>query len=239
MAKTKRTSRSYDFFKSNNFELKEIKPLTANQTVLFNAFDNNDHLFVSGCPGTGKSFLSIYKSIVAMHDPKSSYKKLIILRSIVASRDAGFLPGTIEEKASVFEAPYESIVNELFGRDDAYKIMKERKVIEFATTSHLRGITFKDCIVIVDELQNMSFQELNTVISRVGRRCRIIFSGDFWQTDLTKKGDASGFLKFMNILKLIPDFAFVEMGIEDIVRSELVKKYIIARIAYEDGLEKR
>jgi phosphate starvation-inducible protein PhoH len=158
---------------------------------------------------------------------------MVIMRSMVPSRDIGFLPGTAEEKAAIYEQPYIAIFAELFSRADAYDILKKEGVIEFSTTSFLRGTTFKDSVIVVDEIQNLNFQELNTVISRVGVNTKTLFCGDFYQTDLNKKGDASGFHKFKAILQMIPDFAFLEMGVDDIVRSLLVKKYIMARIEWE------
>jgi len=234
----KRKTAEQTVFTKNGLKLKDITPLTTNQSLLFQLYDAFGHLFISGCPGTGKSFLSIYLALREMATGKSPYRRLIIMRSVVPSREMGFLPGTAEEKAAIYEAPYISIFADLFGRADAYDVVKESKGVEFMTTSFLRGVTFKDCIVIVDELQNMQFEELNTVISRVGENCKIIFSGDLYQSDLNKKrSDQSGFNKFKAILGRIPSFGFVTMEIEDIVRSQLAKQYIIARIQYEEECE--
>lgn len=218
--------------------LKEIEPLTRNQTKLFETYKSGLNLFVHGCPGTGKSFLNIYLALQELMRDDTKFKRILILRSTVPARDVGFLPGSAEEKAAIYEIPYQGIFTELFGRPDAYDILKEEGTVEFVTTSFLRGMSFKDSIIIVDELQNMAFEELNTVISRVGDNSKVIFLGDYYQTDLNKKkNDTSGYIKFKSILEQIDVFAFVQMDIEDIVRSELVKKYIIARINWEDRHE--
>jgi phosphate starvation-inducible protein PhoH len=230
MAK-KKTGQS--FFTLNNLRLKEILPKTFNQHQFFDHYAAGKHILMTGCPGTGKSFLSIYKALVDVMSAKSSYKGLTILRSVVPSREMGYLPGTIEEKIKVYEEPYEAIFAELFERPDAYRLLTEAGIVEFTSTSFLRGTTFKNRVVIVDELQNMKFEELNTIITRSGDNCKMVFCGDFYQTDLCKKDDQSGFHKFKDILGAIQEFAFVTMGVEDIVRSLLVKKYIIARIEYE------
>ena len=155
--------------------------------------------------------------------------KVIILRSVVPTRDMGFLPGSAKEKAKVYEAPYYSICNELFGRGDAYDILKTKNIVEFQTTSFVRGITFNDCIVVVDECQNMTYQELDSIITRVGENCRVIFSGDFKQSDLLRNNERTGLLTFMNVLKHMNMFDCIEFTKEDIVRSQLVKSYIIAK----------
>ncbi len=225
-------------FARNSLRLKEIEPLTGNQAKLFLHYEKDRHLFVHGCPGTGKSFLNIYLAMKELMKEDCLYKRLIIVRSTVPARDIGFLPGSAEEKAAIYEVPYAAIFTELFGRPDAYDILKEEGTVEFVTTSFLRGMSFKDSIIMVDELQNMSFEELNTVISRVGDNSKVLFLGDYYQTDLNKKrNDKSGYIKFKSILETIDSFGFVQMGIEDIVRSALVKKYIIARINWEERHE--
>jgi len=222
-------------FVRNALKLREIVPLTANQNKLFLSYETGKCLFVHGCPGTGKSFLNIYLACKEMMHEDNQYRRIIILRSTVPSRDQGFLPGTAEEKSAIYETPYQAIFTELFNRPDAYDLLKDEGTVEFVTTSFLRGMSFKDSIIIVDEIQNLTFEELNTVISRVGDNSKVIFLGDYYQTDLNKKrNDVSGYVKFKAILETIDEFSFVQMDIEDIVRSLLVKKYIIARIKYEE-----
>ena len=203
-----------------NFELREIEPLTRNQLI---AFETNEHLVLHGLAGTGKTFISSYLAFDDM--AKGDFQKLVIIRSAVPTRDIGFLPGTEKEKSSVYEEPYKDISNDLFSRGDAYEILKQKNMIEFMTTSFIRGITLRDAIILVDECQNMSFHELDSIITRIGENCRVIFCGDFRQADLKM----NGLKDFFSILKSMNTFMFVEFGIEDIVRSDFVKQYIISK----------
>lgn len=206
--------------RSNNLELAEIEPLTKTQLAVF---ESTNHLLLHGCAGTGKTFISLY---LALDDvDKRQYEKIIIIRSAVPTRDVGFLPGTEEEKARAYEQPYIDMCSELFYRGDAYSLLKEKQVIQFRTTSHIRGTTWNDAVVIVDECQNMSFHELDSVITRIGANCRVIFCGDFFQSDLKD----TGIKKFMPILIEMQEFDFIEFKPEDIVRSDLVKNYLITK----------
>lgn len=200
--------------------LTEVEPLTRNQVK---AFDSTKHLILHGLAGTGKTFISSYLAFDDM--AKGSFEKLVIIRSAVPTRDIGFLPGTEKEKSSVYEEPYKDIANEIFGRGDAYGILKQKSLVEFMTTSFIRGITLKHAVILIDECQNMSFHELDSIITRMGQGCRVIFCGDFRQADLKQ----NGMQDFMQILKRMGEFDFIEFEIEDIVRSEFVKNYIIAK----------
>lgn len=210
-------------------QLKHIKPLTNNQVKTFDSYAKDKNLMLHGTAGTGKTFILLYLALNEILSEYSTFNKVIIIRSVVPSRDMGFLPGSAATKAAVYEAPYYGICSELFGRGDAYDILKNKGLIEFQTTSFVRGITFNNAIVIVDELQNLSFHENDSIITRVGENCKILFCGDFRQTDLDKDSEKSGILKFMRILKQIKSFDSVEFNKHDIVRSELVKQYIIAK----------
>ena len=218
-----------DAIAKNRFELKKISPLTPNQQKTFNAYDNSQNLILHGYAGTGKSFISLYLALEEILNGSTLYDKVIIVRSVVPSRDVGFLPGSIKEKTKVYEEPYKEICNELFGRGDAYDILKLRGVIHFTTTSFLRGLTFNNAIVIVDELQNMTFGELDTVMTRLGDCSRVLFCGDFRQTDLVKDNDKTGLHHFINITKKMNRFDYIEFEKNDIVRSGLVRDYIIKR----------
>lgn len=200
--------------------LHEIEPLTRNQVK---AFESKKNLILHGLAGTGKTFISSYLAYDDMS--KGVYDKLVIIRSAVPTRDMGFLPGTEKEKASVYEEPYKDIANELFQRGDAYGIMKQKNLVEFMTTSFIRGITLRDAVIIIDECQNMSFHELDSIITRMGENCRVIFCGDFRQADLKQ----NGMKDFMKILKRMDLFDFIDFQVEDIVRSDFVKSYIIAK----------
>src|SRR5690606_194010 len=144
-----------------------------------------------------------------------------------------------KEKTKIYEEPYKQICDELFGRGDGYEILKLKHIIDFTTTSYLRGLTFNNTIVIVDECQNMAWSELHTVMTRVGENSKIIFSGDFRQTDLQKEADKKGLFNFMNILKMDENFSFIEFKEDDIVRSGIVKSFIINEVKYKDKLNEK
>lgn len=203
-------------------DLREIEPLTRNQLKVF---ESNKNLVLHGLAGTGKTFISCYLAFDDM--AKNCYERLVIIRSAVPTRDIGFLPGNMSEKSSVYEEPYRDICNDLFGRGDAYQILKTKNIVDFMTTSFIRGITLRNAVIVIDECQNMSFHELDSVITRMGEHCRVIFCGDFRQADL--KNGQSGMLDFLQILKRMEEFDFIEFEVEDIVRSSFVKNYIISK----------
>jgi phosphate starvation-inducible protein PhoH len=203
-----------------SLELREIDPLTRNQLT---AFESTKNLVLHGLAGTGKTFISSYLAYDDM--AKGVYQSLVIIRSAVPTRDIGFLPGTEKEKASVYEEPYKDIANDLFSRGDAYEILKNKGLVHFMTTSFIRGITLRDAVIMIDECQNMSFHELDSIITRIGENCRVMFCGDFRQADLK----ANGLQDFIRVLKRMERFTFIEFEVEDIVRSDFVKQYIIAK----------
>jgi phosphate starvation-inducible PhoH-like protein len=217
--------------KTGGVGLLKITPLTATQADVFDAFDEDMNLMLHGVAGTGKTFVAMYLALRDVLSGVEQRKKIFIVRSVVPTRDMGFLPGNQKEKARVYEAPYYTICNELFGRGDAYETLKSKNVIEFITSSFIRGITLDNSIVIVDEAQNMSAMELHSIMTRVGQNTKIIFCGDTRQDDLTseRKKEESGLTQFMRILQRMDAFDFVEFNEEDIVRSDLVKEYIITR----------
>jgi phosphate starvation-inducible protein PhoH len=216
-----------------NFNLKNVDPLTVNQERTFEAWERGGHLLLTGTPGTGKSFLTIYLGMQAIFEDKEQ-SKMIIIRSVVPTRDMGFLPGSNKEKSKVYEAPYCSIFSELFGRGDAYEYLKNKNVVEFMTTSFVRGITINDAIIVVDELQNMTASELHSVFTRIGKNCRVVFAGDIKQNDLNPRKEESGFKDFFKVINKLNSFASIEFNRDDIVRSSIVREYIIAREDLED-----
>jgi len=203
-----------------SLELQEIEPLTRNQ---LKAFESKKNLVLHGLAGTGKTFISSYLAYDDM--TKGKYQNLVIIRSAVPTRDMGFLPGTEKEKSAVYEEPYKDISNDLFGRGDAYEILKKQGLVHFMTTSFIRGITLRDAVILIDECQNMSFHELDSIITRIGENCRVMFCGDFRQADLKQ----NGMQDFIKVLKRMDRFTFIEFEVEDIVRSDFVKQYIIAK----------
>ena len=226
---SKKKKRLQNQQQQNHFSLRTISPLILNQSSTFKAFEQGKHLLLHGVAGTGKTYISLYLALNEVLN-KSRYKQIVIIRSVVPSRDMGFLPGTAKDKARVYEDPYKMICDDLFSRGDGYEILKTKRLVDFNTTSFLRGVTFNDAIIIVDECQNMIGQELDTVMTRVGNNCRIVFCGDFRQTDLAKHEEKRGLLTFMNILDKMSCFEKIEFGKEDIVRSALVKSYIISKL---------
>ena len=215
-------------------ELKQVSPKTTNQESIFREFQSGKNLLIHGLPGTGKTFLSIYLALHEMERHRE-YKKIIVIRSVVPSRDMGFLPGSVKEKSAVYEAPYQGVCNDLFGRGDAYEILKQKGTIEFVTSSFLRGITIDNAIVIVDECQNMNYHELCTIVTRLGKNSRVIFAGDYKQSDFKYEDESMGVVHFMKIISSMRKyFSTIEMEANDIVRSGLVKEFIIRRDAYEN-----
>jgi len=213
-----------------NFVLKKIEPLTQNQKLSFEAYKEGKNLLLHGIAGTGKSFISTYLALDELINKNQSlYEKLVIIRSVVPTRDMGFLPGNAKEKSRVYEGPYYAICSELFGRGDAYDYLKNKNLVEFQTTSFIRGLTFNNCIIIVDEMANCTLHELDSVITRIGKNCKVMFCGDFRQSDLVKRHEKDGLLDFLRIIRKMNSFTFVDFDENDIVRSALVRDYIIQK----------
>ncbi|CAB5221086.1 PhoH Phosphate starvation-inducible protein PhoH, predicted ATPase [uncultured Caudovirales phage] len=218
----------------NNLKLKEIVPKTLNQDKMFKEFFNNKNLLVHGLPGTGKSFLSLYLALNELEQFKE-HRNVTIIRSVVPSRDMGFLPGSIKEKSKAYESPYIGICSELYGRADAYEILKQKGQLNFETSSFLRGMTIDNSIIIVDECQNMTYHELCTIITRMGKNSKVIFCGDYRQSDFKYDDEKVGVFHFMKIISSMKrHFSTIEMEIDDIVRSGLVKEFIIRKQNYEN-----
>jgi phosphate starvation-inducible PhoH-like protein len=214
--------------KKNNFQLKNVTPLTKNQQAFFTIFDDYQAISLSGSAGTGKSYIAIYKALEEM-EIDDTIKQVKIIRSAVTSRDIGFLPGNSEEKMGQFEGPYVDIVNDLYDRADAYSLLKQKGAITFEPTSFLRGLTFSNCVIVLDEAQNLSWNEIHTVLTRVGENCKIIVCGDLNQDDLTsaRYKEISGYAKFLDIAENLKSMKNIYFGTSDIVRSGFVKDYIM------------
>ena len=226
---TKKRRNSIESGLDASFKLHQITPLTDNQKAVMDAYYGGHQLFLYGVAGTGKSFLSLYLALQDILAGDKGYYKLYIVRSAVPSRQIGFLPGDPDEKMDVYEKPYQEMVGRLFGRSDAYDIALNKGAIEFISTSFLRGITLDHCIVLFDEIQNASFAELDTVITRMGNNSRLVMCGDIEQCDLHSKHDQSGLPEFMDIIERMDLFEFIRFDVEDIVRSGLVRNYIVAK----------
>ena len=216
--------------------LLDIKPLTPSQEKVYEAWQNNKHLFLFGAAGTGKSFITLYLALKSILDESTPYNKLYIVRSLVPTREIGFLPGDHEDKANLYQIPYKNMVRYMFEMpDDAsfemlYGNLKAQETISFWSTSFIRGTTLDKAIVIVDEFQNLNFHELDSIMTRVGENSKIMFCGDATQSDLIKDKERNGIADFMQILRIMSSVDVVEFGIDDIVRSGLVKEYLLAKL---------
>lgn len=216
--------------------LKVIEPLTDNQERVFNSYAEGKNLVLHGAAGTGKTFISLYLALKDVLEPSSPYEKVYMVRSLVPTREIGFLPGDHEDKSNLYQIPYKNMVKYMFQMPDdpafemLYDNLRAQETISFWSTSFIRGVTMDNCVVIVDEFSNLNFHELDSMITRVGENCKIIFSGDYSQSDLVKSNEKNGVLDFMRILQTMQSFDCVEFGIEDIVRSGLVREYLISKI---------
>jgi predicted ribonuclease YlaK len=206
-----------------------VEPMTMSQEIVFTAWDEGNHIVMSGTAGSGKTFIGIYLALEDVMDKSTEWEKVIICRSVVPTREIGFLPGTLEEKIEAYTGPYRQICTELFDDKEAYDKLVKHGTVEFVSTSHIRGTTFNDAVIIVDEMQNLTFHELDSIITRVGRNCKIIFCGDYYQSDFTKSSDRQGIQKFLEILELMKKFTVVEFTWADIVRSDFVRDYIMTK----------
>jgi len=206
-----------------------ISPATPHQQEAWNAWRDGDHLALTGTAGTGKTFLGIYFALEEIMDKSSPYETLHIIRSVVPTREIGYLPGSVEEKLNAYTGPYRAATAELFNDERAYDKLVHNNYITFESTSYIRGITYNNSIVLVDEMQNLNFHELDSVITRVGQGTKIIFCGDYYQSDFKQDKDKSGVNQFLSILENMKHFSHIQFGWEDIVRSDFVRDYIMTK----------
>jgi len=217
--------------------LVDIDPLTDNQKKLFDSYAEQKHLVAYGCAGTGKTFITLYNALREVLDEKTPYEKIYLVRSLVATREIGFLPGSYDDKSDIYQIPYKNMVKYMFQMpSDAefemlYGNLKAQETIKFWSTSFLRGTTLDNSIIIVDEFQNANFHELCSIITRVGENSKIMFCGDATQSDLIKTNEKNGVIDFMKILRTMPSIDIIEFGIDDVIRSGLVKEFLIAQHA--------
>ena len=216
--------------------LSTIEPLTDNQKKVFDAYHEGKNLVLHGAAGTGKTFISLYLAMQTVLDPSTPYEKVYMVRSLVPTREIGFLPGDHEDKSNLYQIPYKNMVKYMFKMPDdssfemLYDNLRAQETVSFWSTSFIRGVTLDKCVIIVDEFSNLNFHELDSIITRVGEDAKIIFSGDYTQSDLTKTNERTGVLDFMKILQTMPSFSCTELGIEDIVRSGMVREYLVSKI---------
>ena len=216
--------------------MRDIEPLTDNQQILFNAYAENKNLVAYGCAGTGKTFITLYNALRDVLDQNTPYEKIYIVRSLVATREIGFLPGDHEDKSYLYQIPYKDMVKYMFELpteadfEMLYGNLKSQGTVDFLSTSFIRGTTFDKAIILVDEFQNLNYHELDSIMTRVGADSKIMFCGDATQTDLVKTNEKNGIIDFMKILRIMSSMDIIEFGVEDIVRSGLVKEYLLAKL---------
>ena len=220
----------------NTDMMRDIEPLTDNQRLLYNAYAEDKNLIAYGVAGTGKTFITLYNALQDVLDPHTPYEKIYLVRSLVSTREIGFLPGDHEDKSFLYQIPYKNMVKYMFEMPSEadfemlYGNLKAQDTISFWSTSFIRGTTFDKAIIIVDEFQNLNFHELDSIITRVGENSKIMFCGDATQSDLIKTNERNGIIGFMEILRNMSSVDIVEFGVEDIVRSGLVKEYILTKL---------
>lgn len=209
--------------------LRELEPITKNQEKVFKSYEDGYNLCLSGSAGSGKTFLALYLALEDVLNKDTPYDKVVIIRSVVPTRDIGFLPGNEDEKLDAYAGPYKGIMTELFADGNAWEKLVNQQFVEFTSTSFIRGITISNAIVIVDEMQNLNFHELDSVITRLGEATKLIMCGDYYQSDFDKEKDRSGILNFLEIIQRMKYFDHIEFSWEDIVRSGLVREYIMTK----------
>ena len=216
--------------------LRDIEPLTENQQKLFDSYTEGKNIIAYGAAGTGKTFITLFNALCDVLDTSTPYEKIYIVRSLVSTREIGFLPGDHEDKSFLYQIPYKNMVKYMFELPSAadfemlYGNLKAQETISFWSTSFIRGTTFDRAIIIVDEFQNLNFHELDSIMTRVGENTKIMFCGDATQTDLIKQNERNGIVDFMRVLRLMSSIDIIEFGVEDIVRSGLVKEFILAKM---------
>ena len=221
----------------------KVKPITESQKSVFETWKQGKNQFLFGCAGTGKTFVSLYLAMQDVLNLQTKYEKVVLVRSLIPTREIGFLPGDEEDKAALYQVPYQNMVQFMFEQpnEQAFKMLydrlKSQGSLYFLSTSFLRGLTFDNTIIIVDECQNLNFHELDTITTRVGQDSKIVFCGDFFQTDLIKTGDKNGLHDFLRILEEMKDFNCTEFNIGDIVRSGFVRDYLIQKTKLGIGMD--
>lgn len=223
----------YNQKKFSQLDLVNVKPLTHNQTRVFDLWQQDYSLVLNGFAGCGKTFLAVYLGLTDILDKDTPYEKIVIVRACQPTKNTGFLPGTLEEKNMVYEMPYPPIFDKLFRKKNQYKFMKEAGLVEFESTSYMRGVTLDNTIVIFDEVSSATYHEISTIITRLGTNSKIILCGDTTQNDLVyERNLQSGYTKFMEISNTIPEFRSVHFTVDDCVRSDFVKSFLIAEQRY-------
>lgn len=221
----------------NHLQVNDFSPITKNQARVFDSYRTGKNIAMTGFAGCGKTYLAMGLALDDVLNGRGDQDKVVIVRSVVPVRDMGFLPGNIKEKTKVYEAPYVSICTELFGRGDAYDLLKGKQLIEFTSTSFVRGLTMSDAIVIVDEIQNCTDRECDSLITRIGGNCRVLICGDIRQSDLMQHNEKCKMRDFVRIISKMPEFDVVDFTLDDVVRSQFVRSYLAKKYELEKNGE--
>ena len=225
----------------NSDFLVSVDPITDNQKILFDEYDKGQNVVAYGAAGTGKTFITLYKALQDVLNENTPYDKVYLVRSLVATREIGFLPGDHDDKSALYQIPYKNMVKYMFmcntdaDFDMLYGNLMAQETLKFWSTSFLRGTTLDKAIIVVDEFQNLNAHELDSIMTRVGEDSKIHFCGDASQSDLTKASERTGIMDFMSILERMPSISKIEFGLDDIVRGKLCKEYLTAK--YESGID--
>ena len=210
--------------------LTPFEPISDKQSEVVKAYKAGNNLMLSGSAGTGKTFIALSLALEDVLDKNTRFDKVVIIRSIVPTRDIGFLPGDEEEKKEAYTAPYRSIITDICSSDpEAWTKLTASGELEFMSTSFIRGMTISNAIIVVDEFQNCNGHELDSVITRMGNNCKVIMCGDYYQSDFTKETEKKSVLKFLEIVQQLNKFSCIEFTWQDIVRSSIVRDYIMTK----------
>jgi phosphate starvation-inducible PhoH-like protein len=200
----------------------DVKPLNFIQGEYLRAIQTNQIIFGVGSAGTGKTYVAAtYAAGELFH---RRIQKIIVTRpNVETGRGLGFLPGTLEEKYAPYLEPFDNVFTRCLGKG-FYEYALKAKDIEPRPLGFMRGSTFDNCIVLLDEAQNATREEMKMLLSRIGKNCKMIISGDVDQSDIPD----SGLSDAINRLDHIPDIEVVRFLDDDIVRSKMCKQIILA-----------
>ena len=215
---------------------KPITPRSENQRRLVDEYKKNDMLFAIGPAGSGKTYISIALAVRALKNKE--VRKIILSRPAVeAGEQLGLLPGEMQEKIDPYLQPLYDSLQDMIPAQKLQEYM-ENQTIQIAPLAFMRGRTLNDAVVILDEAQNTTTQQIKMFLTRMGHNTKMIITGDSTQIDLPRS-TRSGLLDALEILKNVSGIGFVEMTDKDIVRHKLVTKIVNAYNEYEENLKLR
>ena len=223
------TNDSHRFFELYSINVpgnvRKIYPRTLGQAKLVELFRKNDMVFATGPAGSGKTFLAVAESLrLVLNHEKST---IILTRPVVeAGESLGFLPGDLEDKISPYLRPLYDSMNTVLPKDTVRR-MTENGVIEIAPLAYMRGRTLNNCVIILDEAQNTTSEQMKMFLTRMGENSKVFITGDETQIDLPKRIQ-SGLVHAKKVLSCVEGIGFAELNSEDVVRNPLVKRIVQA-----------